>query len=99
LKADDRAGAGQVDGRLADDVHRLDIPAGKINSIDDLLKDPQLKAFDLFVEREHQTKGHYVEVRPLGRFSAAHLASPSDTAHKEEHYEEMARAFGVRLSL
>jgi crotonobetainyl-CoA:carnitine CoA-transferase CaiB-like acyl-CoA transferase len=58
---------------MADDGPRLDIPTGKINSIDDLLEDPQFKASDLFAEHEHQTERRYVEARTLVRLSAAPL--------------------------
>lgn len=75
----------------------LDIPAGKINSIDDLLEDPQLKASGLFVEREHPTEGRYVEVRPPVRFSAAPSKLLAHAARKGEHSEEVARELGVQL--
>jgi crotonobetainyl-CoA:carnitine CoA-transferase CaiB-like acyl-CoA transferase len=76
---------------------RLDIPAGKINSIDDLLDDPQLQASGLFVEREHPTEGRYVEVRPPVRFSAAPSLSLAHAARKGEHSDEVARELGVHL--
>lgn len=75
----------------------LDIPAGKINSIDDLLDDPQLQASGLFVEREHPTEGRYMEVRPPVLFSAAPSASLAHAAHRGQHSEEVARELGARL--
>ena len=75
----------------------LDIPAGRINSIDDLLVDPQLQASGLFVEREHPTEGRYVEVRPPVRFSAAPAPTLAHAAGIGEHSEEVARELGVDL--
>lgn len=75
----------------------LDIPAGRINSIDDLLDDPQLQASGLFVEREHPTEGRYIEVRPPVRFSAAPSPTLAHAAIKGAHSDEVARELGVRL--
>jgi crotonobetainyl-CoA:carnitine CoA-transferase CaiB-like acyl-CoA transferase len=75
----------------------IDIPAGKINSIDDLLEDPQLKASGLFLEREHPTEGKYIEVRPPVRFSAAESQELAHPAKAGEHSLEIARELGVDL--
>ena len=73
----------------------IDIPASRINTIDDLLEDPQLKASGLFREREHPTEGRYIEVRPPVRFSAAPSESLAHPATIGEHSEEVARELGV----
>ncbi|MEG1766921.1 MAG: CoA transferase [Comamonas sp.] len=75
----------------------LDIPAGKINSIDDLLEDPQLQASGLFVEREHPTEGRYIEVRPPVRFSAPTPSSLDHAAIRGAHSVQVARELGVQL--
>jgi crotonobetainyl-CoA:carnitine CoA-transferase CaiB-like acyl-CoA transferase len=73
------------------------IPASRINSLDDLLVDPQLKATGLFVEREHPTEGRYIEVRPPVRFSAAPSPELMPAGRIGEHSEEVARELGVDL--
>ena len=73
------------------------IPAGSINTLDDLLEDPQLQASGLFVEREHPTEGRYLEVRPPVRFSAGSPSQLRHAARTGEHSEEVARELGVKL--
>ena len=73
------------------------IPAGPINTLDDLLEDPQLQASGLFAEREHPTEGRYVEVRPPVRFSAGSAEPSRHAATTGEHSEEVARELGVPL--
>jgi len=76
----------------------IDIPASKINTIDDLLEDPQLKASGLFVERDHPTEGRYVEVRPPVQFSAMPSPVLAHAALPGEHSEEVARELGVDIN-
>lgn len=74
------------------------IPASRINTLDDLLTNPQLRASGLFVEREHPTEGRYVEVRPPVRFSAAQEEAPRHPARTGEHSVEVAAELGVTLT-
>ena len=74
------------------------IPASKVNTLDDLLDDPQLRASGLFLEREHPTEGKYVEVRPPVRFSAARSEPLRHAARTGEHSAQVARELGVTLS-
>ena len=76
----------------------IDIPASKINTIDDLLEDPQLKASGLFVERDHPTEGRYVEVRPPVQFSAMPSPVLAHAALPGEHSEEVARELQSALT-
>jgi crotonobetainyl-CoA:carnitine CoA-transferase CaiB-like acyl-CoA transferase len=73
------------------------IPAGPINSLDDLLENAQLRASGLFKERDHPTEGRYVEVQPPVRFSAADRQPLQHAAHTGEHSQEVARELGVEL--
>lgn len=74
-----------------------EIPASKVNSLDDLLEDPQLKASGLFVEREHPTEGRYIEVRSPVRFSAEQPREPSHPPTIGQHSAEVAAELGVSL--
>lgn len=71
------------------------IPAGRVNSIDDLLDDPQLKASGLFVEREHPTEGRYIEVAAPVRFSAADLSPGRHAPVLGQHTDEVNRELGL----
>lgn len=69
------------------------IPTIRVNDLDDLLDDPQLKASGLFEEREHQ----YIEVKPPVRFSAHQYAPSSHAALTGQHTQEVARELGVTI--
>jgi crotonobetainyl-CoA:carnitine CoA-transferase CaiB-like acyl-CoA transferase len=79
-------------------LNEANIPATRINSLDDLLDDPQLKAAELFVEREHPTEGRYIEVRPPVRFSAHEYGELRHAPLTGEHTEEVARELGVVMT-
>ncbi|WP_226633501.1 CaiB/BaiF CoA transferase family protein [Novosphingobium profundi] len=71
------------------------IPASRINSLEDLLEDPQLTASGLLREREHPSEGTYREVRGPVRFSAG---CPEDVRHAPrigEHSASVARELGL----
>ncbi len=46
-----------------------DIPACRVNSVDDLFDDPHLRAVDFFAEVDHPTEGRLLTTRPPLRFS------------------------------
>jgi crotonobetainyl-CoA:carnitine CoA-transferase CaiB-like acyl-CoA transferase len=73
------------------------IPATRVNDLDDLLDDPQLKASGLFEEREHPTEGRYIEVKPPVRFSAHRYAQSDHAALTGQHTQEVARELGVTI--
>ncbi len=47
-----------------------DVPASKINTLDDLPTDPQIVNNEVFVERDHPIAGRIREPRPAARFHA-----------------------------
>lgn len=53
-----------------DIMREADIAATRFNSLEDLLKDPQLNAVGFFREREHPTEGRFIDLRPAVKFSA-----------------------------
>ncbi|NHV25913.1 CoA transferase [Burkholderia sp. D-99] len=71
------------------------IPASRVNTIDDLLDDPQLNASGLFTQREHPTEGRYTEVGQPVRFSAAEKAVPRHAPTLGEHTQELNRELGL----
>lgn len=48
--------------------NNADIPAAKVNTLDDLQKDPHLMETKFFQHREHPTEGGYWEMQPPVRF-------------------------------
>ena len=71
------------------------IPASRVNTLDDLLDDPQLKASGLFVERQHPTEGGYIEVAPPVRFSAENRQPLRHPPTIGQHTEELNRELGL----
>ena len=76
-------------------MKEANVPAMRVNRIDELLDNPQLRASGLLREREHPTEGRYVEVGMPVRFSAHQPAPPSHAVGPGEHSESVARELGV----
>jgi crotonobetainyl-CoA:carnitine CoA-transferase CaiB-like acyl-CoA transferase len=76
-------------------LNEANIPATRVNDLDGLLDDPQLKAVGLFGEREHPTEGRYIEVKPPVRFLAHEYAQSSHPALTGQHTQEVARELGI----
>jgi crotonobetainyl-CoA:carnitine CoA-transferase CaiB-like acyl-CoA transferase len=74
---------------------RLDIPATRIWSIDELTEHPHLKAVGLFEPVRHPTEGSMVAIRPPTRFARtpAELRRPAPTLG--EHTAEILREAGL----
>lgn len=71
------------------------VPAMRVNRIDELVDNPQLRASGLVREREHPTEGRYVEVGQPVRFSAVPPREVRHAARQGEHSEEVARELGM----
>ncbi|HIV73207.1 MAG TPA: CoA transferase [Candidatus Aquabacterium excrementipullorum] len=76
---------------------KINVPAMRVNDIEDLLEDPQLKASGLLQPREHPTEGGYLEVRAPVRFSAWPGQDLPHAAAVGQHSEALARELGVVL--
>jgi crotonobetainyl-CoA:carnitine CoA-transferase CaiB-like acyl-CoA transferase len=72
-----------------------DIPARQVNSLEDLLTDPQLQAVGFFRERVHPTEGRYLEVRPAVKFSARPAPALGFAPHVGEHNHEVEAELGL----
>ena len=73
------------------------VPAMRVNDIDDLLDDPHLQATGLLRQRTHPTEGDYLEVRPPVQFSGYDYADLDHAATPGQHSVEVARELGVVL--
>jgi crotonobetainyl-CoA:carnitine CoA-transferase CaiB-like acyl-CoA transferase len=66
-----------------------DIPAFRVNSIDDLFADPHLNAVGFFRMESHPTEGGYVALDPPVRFSAGQSTSVRHAPLIGEHTDEI----------
>jgi crotonobetainyl-CoA:carnitine CoA-transferase CaiB-like acyl-CoA transferase len=71
-----------------------DVPAAPMNTLGDLLKDPQLSAVGFFRERVHPTEGRYIEMRPPTKFSARPCPDTGFPPLIGEHSDEVAAELG-----
>jgi crotonobetainyl-CoA:carnitine CoA-transferase CaiB-like acyl-CoA transferase len=79
-------------------LQKANVPAMRVNEVEDLLHDPQLKASGLFRQRSHPTEGEYLELRPPVRFSAYESPELPHAAAPGQHSDEVARELGVTVS-
>ncbi len=78
-------------------LERINVPAMRVNDIEDLLDDPQIKASGLLQQRDHPTEGAYIEVRSPVRFSAWGAQAGRHAPGLGQHSEELASELGVTL--
>jgi crotonobetainyl-CoA:carnitine CoA-transferase CaiB-like acyl-CoA transferase len=71
-----------------------DVPASKINTLDDLPGDPQVQHNQVFVERVHPIAGTVREPRPAARMSATPQRVGDHAPRYGEHSDEIVRALG-----
>ncbi len=74
------------------EVH--DVPASRVNSLDDLPTDPQVVHNEIFVERQHPMAGTIREPRPAPRFSVTPAVVGSPAPRFGEHSDEIAAGLG-----
>jgi crotonobetainyl-CoA:carnitine CoA-transferase CaiB-like acyl-CoA transferase len=71
-----------------------DVPAARVNSLDDLPADPQVVHNEIFVEREHPAAGRIREPRPAARFSSTPATVSAMAPMFGEHSDEIATELG-----
>jgi len=71
------------------------VPVASVKRLEDLHKDPQLIANDLFRERDHPVAGKIRETRPAARFLNAKLVPASAAPSIGEHTEAILRELGL----
>ena len=76
---------------LLDDA---DVPAAPMNTLADLLSDPQLAAVGFFRERLHPTEGRYLDMRPPVKFAARPDPITGFPPHIGEHNRELDLELG-----
>lgn len=72
-----------------------DVPASKINTLDDLVTDPQVVHNAVFVERHHPVAGRLREPRPAPVFSDTPARVSGFAPRLGEHSDEIVRALGL----
>ena len=77
------------------EFNNASIPASPVNTLDDLLVDPQLNATDFFTKREHPSEGPYWETRPPVHFKNASEKEIRPAPQIGEHTEEVLRELGM----
>jgi crotonobetainyl-CoA:carnitine CoA-transferase CaiB-like acyl-CoA transferase len=81
-------------GEWLEIMREADIPAKRVNTLEDLFEDPQLKAINFFRERTHPTEGRYYETRPPVKFQARPNAELGMAPLKGQHSREVEAELG-----
>ena len=72
-----------------------DVPASRIQTLDDLPTDPQVVHNEVFVERVHPVAGRIREPRPAARMSATPQQVGGHAPRYGEHTDEIVRGLGL----
>ncbi|MBT6427884.1 MAG: hypothetical protein HOK30_09505 [Rhodospirillaceae bacterium] len=75
------------------------VPAMRVNQIDELLTNPQLQASGLMREAEHPTEGRHIDVGMPVRFSATEgggAPAPRPAASIGQHSAEVEHELGIK---
>lgn len=75
-------------------MRRHDIPACRVNSLDDLFVDPHLQAVNFFESRKHPTEGQYIGLRSPVRFGAGVKSELLDARSIGEDSDAVRREIG-----
>lgn len=78
-------------------MRQINVPAMRVNEVEDLVDDPQVRAAGLLQQREHPTEGGYLEVAAPVRFSAWNPEPPSPAPTLGQHSAEVASELGVKF--
>ena len=73
---------------------KLDIPAARYNSIDDLLTDPHLTDVGFFEPEDHPSEGKIRRTRPANTFSGGDRAKLTHAPTLGEHTSEVLAEAG-----
>ena len=79
-------------------LHGVDIPACPVNSIDQLLEDPHLKAVNFFQEMDHPTEGKVMVCRHPVRFGGSPASIRRLAPNLGEHTAEVLGAHASNTS-
>lgn len=71
-----------------------DVPASRVNSLEELPRDPQVVHNEIFVERQHPMAGTIREPRPAPRFSDTPAAVSELAPGFGQHSDEIATSLG-----
>lgn len=76
-------------------MKEANVPAMRVNRVDELVSNEQLRASGLMRDRVHPTEGAYVEVGLPLKFSAAKPLESRHPASIGQHSDEVARELGI----
>lgn len=76
-------------------AERHDVPASKINALDDLPNDPQIVHNEVFLEREHPAAGRLREAQPAAHLSSTPAAVSSPAPMFGQHSDEIVTELGL----
>ncbi len=75
-------------------LKKLDVPSMRLNTFDQVMDDPHLKAVSMFERYEHPEAGAYFAVRPPVRYSASPANIRLHAPRLGEHTEELTKEAG-----
>jgi len=70
------------------------VPCQRVNTLEDLLNDPHLRAIGFFQEVEHPTEGRMLQMRPAARWSHADVGFDRHPPRIGEHSVEVLQQAG-----
>ena len=76
-------------------LERAEIPAGPVNTLEDLLADPHLSGQDLFRRVDHPSEDETLQIGPPARFSRSPAAVRRPAPRLGEHTAEVLREAGL----
>ncbi len=71
-----------------------DVPVGPVNTLDDMIEDPQIRHNDTIFEAEHPVYGRYRQANPAARFSATPQKAAAPPPLLGEHTDDVLQELG-----